>query len=381
MKKFFLLAIILLSIFCFLSCRQDEKKEISKISPVVLDTIFGKVKVEEPVILELLDSFAMQRIKGIDQSGPPKYFMNLPSFSRYEHSIGVFALLKKTGASLDEQIAGLLHDVSHTIFSNVGDHIFQRNYTLRYKSKIHYWYLEKVKIDEILQKYEKSIDDIMPNNPEFLRLKQDLPHLCADRIEYNLHTAKIYNLVSQEEIDEIVKDLGFEDEKWFFNSQKSALKIAEISMYFSEKFWGPDWNYVLYNWSASIILRAVELGLVTFDDIHFGNDLEIIDRLKDCDDEVVKEFIQKCCSPYDYYEKGDFHNHALVIFHKFRGINPLVKDNGKFFQLSSLDKDFKKKYFSLKKKMSKGSPISFINIKNNKKHRNALKKEFALFIK
>ena len=33
-------------------------------------------------------------------------------------------LIKKLGGSVEEQIAGLLHDVSHTAFSHVIDYVF-----------------------------------------------------------------------------------------------------------------------------------------------------------------------------------------------------------------------------------------------------------------
>ena len=38
------------------------------------DRIYGKVNIEEPVILELINSPALQRLKGIDQSGYFLYF-------------------------------------------------------------------------------------------------------------------------------------------------------------------------------------------------------------------------------------------------------------------------------------------------------------------
>ncbi|MDR3150417.1 MAG: HD domain-containing protein [Candidatus Peribacteria bacterium] len=43
--------------------------------------------------------------------------------SRFLHSVGVFLLLRKFGASLEEQIAGLIHDTSHSVFSHTIDYI------------------------------------------------------------------------------------------------------------------------------------------------------------------------------------------------------------------------------------------------------------------
>ena len=44
--------------------------------------------------------------------------------TRYEHSVGVMLLARRVGGGLREQVAALLHDVSHTAFSHVIDHVF-----------------------------------------------------------------------------------------------------------------------------------------------------------------------------------------------------------------------------------------------------------------
>ena len=39
--------------------------------------------------------------------------------THFEHSLGAFILVRRLDAALDEQIAALLHDASHTAFSHV----------------------------------------------------------------------------------------------------------------------------------------------------------------------------------------------------------------------------------------------------------------------
>jgi len=59
------------------------------------DSVYGKIEIEEPVLLELINSPAVQRLKDIDQAGYfTAYFPNT-SRSRFEHSLGVCLLLKK----------------------------------------------------------------------------------------------------------------------------------------------------------------------------------------------------------------------------------------------------------------------------------------------
>lgn len=82
----------------------------------VFDKIYGREDIKEPVLQELLKTEPVLRLKGISQFGMPNRYYPFKGFSRYEHSVGVMLLLGRLGASVEEQVAGLLHDVSHLRF-------------------------------------------------------------------------------------------------------------------------------------------------------------------------------------------------------------------------------------------------------------------------
>ncbi len=58
------------------------------------------------------------------QAGPSAFAFPFKTVTRYEHSLGVYLLLRRLGAGPREQVAGLLHDVSHTAFSHAVDFVF-----------------------------------------------------------------------------------------------------------------------------------------------------------------------------------------------------------------------------------------------------------------
>lgn len=89
------------------------------------DEIYGKIEVNEPVLVEIINSYELQRLKEISMAGyyPGCPEFNNPEYNRYNHSVGVLLLLRRYGASLAEQIAGLIHDVSHSAFSHTIDYI------------------------------------------------------------------------------------------------------------------------------------------------------------------------------------------------------------------------------------------------------------------
>ena len=91
-KTYKYVLVFVLICLVFSSCKKDYS---SNKEPIVENTIFGKCKIDDPIIVDLLNSPIIKRLKDVDQSGTPKYFMDLPAYSRYSHSVGVYYLLKK----------------------------------------------------------------------------------------------------------------------------------------------------------------------------------------------------------------------------------------------------------------------------------------------
>ena len=87
------------------------------------DRVYGEVAIEEPEILDLIRCPTFQRLKGIRQAGPSALAFPFKNVTRFEHSLGVFLLLRRLGADRREQVAGLLHDISHTAFSHAVDFV------------------------------------------------------------------------------------------------------------------------------------------------------------------------------------------------------------------------------------------------------------------
>src|ERR1700735_4632442 len=97
---------------------------IGGMEPIQIDTIYGSTIITEPVLIELINrSEAIKRLKYVNQYGVMKFIKPEDEYTRFQHSLGVLYLLRRFGASLAEQVMGLLHDVSHTAFSHIADYI------------------------------------------------------------------------------------------------------------------------------------------------------------------------------------------------------------------------------------------------------------------
>lgn len=81
---------------------------------IVDDELYGQHTISEPVLVELLRSPALVRLAGVNQHGISGLLNITPRVTRFEHSVGALLLVRIVGARIDEQVAALLHDVSHT---------------------------------------------------------------------------------------------------------------------------------------------------------------------------------------------------------------------------------------------------------------------------
>ena len=184
------------------------------------DKVYGKVVFEDNVLIDLMKSELMERLKGINQGGPfilmnPKHEWRKFKMTRFDHSVGVCILLKIFNVSLEEQVAGLLHDVSHTVFSHALDFLFNRNIEHDYHERFHDGTILDSEVPFILEKHGLDVEDIL-DEKRFTVLERELPDLCTDRIDYFLRFMLEYGMISKSQIDDILNALTIHDGEIIF---------------------------------------------------------------------------------------------------------------------------------------------------------------------
>ncbi len=339
-------------------------KQQQKQQSLLVQTAYGDFNVTEPVLIDLFASPAMERLKLIRQYGTSDYVMEDAHYSRYEHSVGVWALLRHYGAGLKEQIAGLLHDASHTVFSHVGDFLFG-DYKAKdsYQDDIHEHYLKDQGIDILLEPYGLTLNDILHKNDDFKRLEQSLPDMCIDRIEYNLKAAVLIGAIKQEEIKMLVDDLCFDEilQRWYFKTASLARRFAEVPLYNTLHVWGGPEVYAINTLTAQALKRAMECGLITRHDIHYSTDDIVWEKLCASNDEFIKNTITNLKNYKKSFVLTTMEDCDHVVRTKFRGFNPWVKTDDGFVRLTDLDPEFLTAYHRTKELTTHGWPIKWVN--------------------
>ena len=59
------------------------------------DRVYGSVSIEDSKILDLISCATFERLKGVRQAGPSALAFQFKDVTRYEHSLGVFILLRR----------------------------------------------------------------------------------------------------------------------------------------------------------------------------------------------------------------------------------------------------------------------------------------------
>lgn len=363
---------ILASIFIFILYTHFLRKE-------TIVTLMGNFSISKGIISEAIENKAMQRMKLVDQGGPVVYFERAPHFARYDHCLGVWGLLKRFGASEEEQLVGLWHDISHTAFSHVADIIFKESdHKHSYQDKIHLWYLSNSDAKELISKHNLNINDLDPESGKYLMLEQDLPDMCADRIEYNLHTGFIYNILTKEQINNIIEHLHFDfikyednnqifkEKKWYFDNITSAKQFALLPIYFMKTVWNAPYSVTLYKTFSQLIQYAFEKNYLSTDMFHFGTDKDILKILETSEDKKIKDFLKQLHHIEQTFSvlNSDEKNYDAIFNSKFRGIDPLVKEKEKNIakRLTNLDQNFKYLYETTKNETEKSIKIKYHSI-------------------
>lgn len=323
-----------------------------------IETFYGPVEIDEPILLELIDSPPFQRLKHIHQYGIAFYTTHREEYNRYEHSLGVFYLLRANGCSLKEQISGLLHDVSHTIFSHVGDWIFNRqNQELDYQTLTLSDYLELSGLRTILNSYGYTSDEILPKQELFPALEQPLPDLCADRIDYNIQGAFYQGFITYDEAIQISQEIHYIDGEWIIDNHELLKKLVRFSLFMTEDCWGSGTEYVLSMWLAEAILRGIDIGLLTIADIRFGVDQDIWDLLHSSCDGIIQQNMHKILHHSDFHSFVAKEEADIVVVSKFRGIDPNVIVDGIKVRLTMTDPTLAEEYQKSKERMASGFGI------------------------
>jgi uncharacterized protein len=293
------------------------------------DRVYGRVSIADPEILDLIGCATFERLKGVRQAGPSALAFPFKDVTRYEHSLGVFILLRRLRAPRREQVAGLLHDISHTAFSHAVDFVFTST-EQDHHEQLKPLMLDRPDISRALAGLGYSPCDFYDDSVYPL-LEQPIPVLCADRLDYFLRDGLACDVVKPEFVKRILGCLAVVDHRIVLTDVTVAHEATALFATMNRDWWASPVEAFIYNEFADALREGLRLGAIEHDDL-LTEDMLVLEKLEAAGSRRIAKKLQliRQLDPelaLDYVPR---------IVPKERWLDPPVLSKGAVQQLSSL---------------------------------------------
>ena len=295
------------------------------------DRVYGDVRIDDPAILALIACPTFQRLKGIRQAGPSAFAFPFKTVSRYEHSLGAFLLLRRLGADRREQVAGLLHDISHTAFSHAVDFVFsseEQNHHEDLKPE----FLGRPDVVAALERLgyrpEEFVDDSV-----FPLLERPLPWLCADRLDYFFRDSLACDVSTPDSVARALAHLAVADGPVIaFTDASVARDVQRRFAAMNRDWWASATEAYIYNEFADALREAFRLGTLTRDDL-LADDAHVLERLRGSGSPLIAEKLDRVV----HFRPDRLNGFVPRVVPKTRWLDPPVLVEGVARRLSELE--------------------------------------------
>ena len=287
-----------------------------------IDKIYGEFELSG-VIEELIKTKVFQRLKRIHQGGAIFLVNPKINHTRFEHSIGVMLLIKKLGGSIEEQIAGLIHDISHTAFSHLIDYVFDIEEE-DYHEKRFEEVLRNKELNDVLRKYQYEASNFIEIE-KYQILEYPLPNLSADRIDYTLRDLFQIGKISEKEVSWFLNGLKIYDKRIVLNSKEHGNWFQSKYDFLVSEYFGGKENKEINILMKKIAKDCLKKGIIQEDDF-YEDDFYLMDKINRSI--KIKEQLSKIGKKESANEK---------FKQKKRTVNPEILVDNQVMKLSEMN--------------------------------------------
>jgi HD superfamily phosphohydrolase len=294
------------------------------------DRVYGDSTIDDPRLLDLIAGPTFERLRGIRQAGPSAFAFSFKTVTRYEHSLGVYLLLRTLGADLREQVAGLLHDISHTAFSHAVDFVFASE-EQNHHEKLKHEFLERDDIVAGLHPLGFSPSDFFDDSMYPL-LERPIPWLCADRVDYFFRDGLACGVLSADEVGWLRAHLTVVDRTIVINDLAVARVMVAKYAIMNRDWWSGPTEAYIYNEFADALREAFRLGVLHEDDLK-SDDASVLARLQAAPSPLIAAKLDHVLN----FDQRRVAAHVPRIIPKTRWLDPPVLVGARVRRLSELE--------------------------------------------
>ncbi len=306
----------------------------------ISDPVYGVMEVTDSAVKEIIGSPHFQRLKRIGSGGLLGELKEKGRYARQEHSIGTMMLLQRLGAGREEQIAGLLHDVSHTAFSHTVDYVLGDPLKSDFQDANHERYLATTNIPAILKK--QGLPESCAQHPDakhFPLLEQDAPRLCGDRVDYTLRNGLYHNFRGP--VSMLLRSLAVYDNRIVLSSLKAAKAFWQLYDHLEETVWAGPSEIARMQLLGQAMKLVYDDGQLAADDF-YTDDAKLESVLRKSKNPKVRECLALLDNGFRVVRDDKHPDYGLR--QKFRHVDPEFLEGEKLLKLSHVLPAYKKWY-------------------------------------
>jgi hypothetical protein len=184
-----------------------------------------------------------------------------PQVTRLDYLVSAFILVQRVGATIEEQVTTLLHDISHTTLSHVIDHALCKPGEGSYHEAHKTWYLKTTRLPDI-------INQIVFKEELFPLVEMPSPQLCADCLYYALRDAVSFGKLSIEDARRVVGSLKVFPSATaarrllVLDNPNLALILSRAYITADKDVWSSPAHIDMYQRTGQILGKLVDAGSV-----------------------------------------------------------------------------------------------------------------------
>jgi len=307
----------------------------------IKDKIYGNWEIKDPLVIELLQTDAVQRIGKIANDGANRFLYETGNPTRLEHSLGVLYLTQRYSTNRVYHVMALLHDIAHTAFSHVVDFVKDNTETQKYHEKVIHKIVDNSQIPEVLKKYGFDVSKFY-DKESLPMIGAKMPDVNTDRIDYFLRDGFGINAIDKNQIQLYLEDLHFDVEKelFYFDDPRIAgsfaLACLNTSIFDYSSPNGVGGNYLL----AQALKVALDEKIITDEDFLLTDDV-VLEKIKKSNNTRINQFLERLNRKveFEFCSKEGAEYTTLV---RFRNVDPFFKDDkGKLIRVSESISNYK----------------------------------------
>jgi hypothetical protein len=281
------------------------------------------------VAMELINTPEFRRLSGIKQSGITGLF-TIRNYSRAEHSFGVYCLLKYLGATLEQCVGGLLHDIYHTNFSHTTDELFcgESHKSFHEKNKYNFFAKCCSETIRILKNHFPTREYTYFLDGENMNITKN-KSFGADMLDYFMRDGYYEGIISRKWIDTLITKLHIMNGMIILDDITLAKEFFKTTMYINDTVYMSPFSRGQYKIFTNILKKSLDEGIIMTDRIVYGysSDMDIYRIIKENGSSSIQRLIQllETATLYSYTNDKDkcMKKVDTKVVRQLRFLNPI----------------------------------------------------------